>query len=233
MRQFMYTISTMMDEYIQTLSKSYSNLIIDNAQAFYSKPLENVITYYSPRKFFGVADGGYLSISKRFDRELAQKYSSPNAIYLLRRIDEGAQAGYADFRANEVRFSNAGLKIMSKLTSSILSSIDYELIKQKREENFNFIHSKLGGVNKLKLRTDKIHGPMIYPLLVNKNGLRQFLISNNIFVAQYWDNVSSFCIEDSFEYELAENLIAIPIDQRYTISDMKYLIELLNKGLNE
>ena len=85
----------------------------------------------------------------------------------------------------------------------------------------------------LKLRTDKIHGPMIYPLLVNKNGLRQFLISNNIFVAQYWDNVSSFCIEDSFEYELAENLIAIPIDQRYTISDMKYLIELLNKGLNE
>lgn len=35
-------------------------LIVDNAQAFYAPRLNEIDTFYSPRKFFGVPDGGYL-----------------------------------------------------------------------------------------------------------------------------------------------------------------------------
>ena len=45
---------------ILLLHKKYTNLIIDNAQAFYSYPLATTYNIYSCRKFFGVGDGGYL-----------------------------------------------------------------------------------------------------------------------------------------------------------------------------
>ncbi len=42
------------------LSTQITNLIIDNAQAFFSKPLPGIDTIYSCRKFFGLSDGAYL-----------------------------------------------------------------------------------------------------------------------------------------------------------------------------
>lgn len=44
---------------VEVLSKIYPNLIVDNAQAFYSRP-ECRAAVYSPRKFFGLPDGGIL-----------------------------------------------------------------------------------------------------------------------------------------------------------------------------
>ena len=40
------------------LKSQYKNIILDNTQAFFDKPLKNVDTLYSFRKFFGVPDGG-------------------------------------------------------------------------------------------------------------------------------------------------------------------------------
>lgn len=46
-------------DYIQNNLQGHENIIIDNAQAFYAKPLSSLNTFYSPRKFFGIPDGGY------------------------------------------------------------------------------------------------------------------------------------------------------------------------------
>ena len=48
------------DDFISIIAKKLKNLIIDNAQSFFSKPLEGIDTFYSARKFFGVPDGAYL-----------------------------------------------------------------------------------------------------------------------------------------------------------------------------
>ena len=48
-------------KYLKRLADKYkSNLILDNTQAFFERPLDKIDTIYSPRKFFGVSDGGYL-----------------------------------------------------------------------------------------------------------------------------------------------------------------------------
>ncbi|MDY0042931.1 MAG: hypothetical protein RBS57_21680, partial [Desulforhabdus sp.] len=39
------------------ISKVCQNLIVDNSQAFFTRPLKGVDTFYSPRKFFGLPDG--------------------------------------------------------------------------------------------------------------------------------------------------------------------------------
>ena len=46
---------------IEKLKKKYSNIILDNVQAFFQEPVRDVDTIYSCRKFFGVPDGAYLS----------------------------------------------------------------------------------------------------------------------------------------------------------------------------
>ena len=47
--------------YIKQLAALIPNLIVDASQAFFDKPLIGIDTFYSPRKFFGLPDGGYAS----------------------------------------------------------------------------------------------------------------------------------------------------------------------------
>lgn len=52
-----------------------NRLIVDNAQAFYAKPIQGIDTFYSARKFFGVADGAYLYTDKLLEEEFPQDES--------------------------------------------------------------------------------------------------------------------------------------------------------------
>lgn len=69
--------------------------------------------------------------------------------------------------------------------------------------------------------------PMIYPYYVDDKTLRKKLIDNRIYVATYWPNVLKWCSEDKLEYELTNNIIALPIDQRYGSEEMDYIIKFL------
>ena len=70
---------------------------------------------------------------------------------------------------------------------------------------------------------------MIYPYLKkgNKN-LKKKLIMHKIFIATYWPNVDQWLSSDNcFESHLLENLIAIPIDQRYGERQMRKIIDFI------
>ena len=48
------------DAVTSAVAKKFRNVIVDNTQAFYAKPISGIDTFYSARKFFGVSDGAYL-----------------------------------------------------------------------------------------------------------------------------------------------------------------------------
>ncbi len=75
-----------------------------------------------------------------------------------------------------------------------------------------------------------INGPMVYPYLrEGNNELRTFLIKNKIFAAKYWPNVAEWVNdEDAFEIHLYNNLIPLPIDQRYNTHDMKVVLDIIS-----
>lgn len=216
---------------VSKISKKYENLIVDNSQAFYDPPLKHP-TFYSPRKFFGVPDGGYLYSTKILNEDLEQDISYKRSQFLLKKLDLRLQECYAEYNEIEKQFSNEPLKLMSKLTQKILSSIDYKKIKLIRENNFQYIHNQIKNSNELKIDLNKINGPMKYPLLVKKEGIKQFLIKNNIYISTYWEEVLERVDKDSFEYDLTKFLIPIPIDQRYNIKDMEFIITKFNEVLN-
>lgn len=211
---------------IPNIISKYKNIIIDNTQAFFVNPINNIDTVYSPRKFFGVSDGGYLYTNIKNYLELKQDISYKRYEYLLKRIDLGPQKGYKNFCDNEDELNHQDILKMSNLTSSILSSLDYNYIKNKREENFNTLHKKLKSYNELTI-SDSIlnNGPMIYPLLIKNRYLKDHLIKNNIFVATYWKDALSRTNDNDYEKYLINNLVPIPIDQRYNQQDMMYIID--------
>ena len=214
-------------ETVKLLTKKYKNLIIDNAQAFFCPSLSGVDTFYSPRKFFGIPDGAYLFTNKFLKENLEQDVSIERVSHLLRRIEFGPEEGYADFLQNEKSFVGQPIKKMSNLTKAILKNINYLDVKKRREQNFLLLHKNLGDKNTLEIETNELMGPMVYPFLVGKEGLKEWLIGNKIYVATYWKNVSNWVSENEFEFKLAKYLIPLPVDQRYDKHSLIKIVELI------
>jgi hypothetical protein len=215
------------DKYIAKLTRIEKNVLIDNCQAFYSKPLPNITTFYSLRKFFGLPDGAYLATDKILDEILTQDVSCKRVSHLVKRIDIGPEEAFAEFQNNEIRLNDEPLKQMSNLTAKLLNSIAYEDTKDLRNSNYRYLHSVLGDTNELKLDFDNELSPLSYPYLSSNEGLRKKLIDNKIYIATYWPNVLDINNASSLEYVFAKNILHLPIDQRYGKEEMNRIIELI------
>jgi hypothetical protein len=211
----------------ELLANKYKNLIVDNAQSFYSPSL-GLASFYSPRKFFGIPDGGYLAINKVLNEKLEQEMSYQRCSHLLKRIDLSANAAYRDFKENDSSLNGTPIKLMSNLTKKLLSSIDYESVKQKRLKNFNFLAQRLDDRNELTIRKGENDVPIVYPLLIKDEVLRANLIQSKIYVATYWPEMEKKCYNQEYELYLQKYLLPLPIDQRYGEKEMKFIVEVIN-----
>lgn len=214
--------------YVEQLAeKTGTRLIVDNTQAFYAKPIQGIDTFYTCRKFFGVADGAYLYTDKLLDEEFVQDESYNRMVHLLKRIDLSAEQGFSDFRKVDDGLDNQPINRMSKLTQRIMQSIDYKAAAKMRRENFLMLHETLGVENNLQLTLEEDAVPMIYPFLAPLKELREKLIENKVFVARYWPNVLEWTTKDDIEYLLAYQMQPLPIDQRYGKDEMDFIINII------
>lgn len=225
------------DEYSKQLAKQYGEmLILDNAQALYCKPVSGSHQFYSPRKFMGMPDGGLavttipdtsseLSVDKSFDR----------CKHLLKRIELAPSEGYNDFKDVSKAIAEAPLCQMSNLSKSIFASVNLDDIKFKRRENFDSIHKALNATNRLQIPSmESFECPLVYPYWAdNGDTLKKKLVEQQVFVATYWPNVFEWAEQNDMEYELANNVVCIPIDQRYGNEDMKKVSFIINNLLNQ
>lgn len=210
---------------VKNLSKRYKNLIVDNAQAYYM-PKCGLASFNSARKFMGVPDGAFLQCNKLLEEQLElDKTSIDRFTHLLKRVDTNAQFGYENYKNNEEALRKEDIKLISNLTKALINSHNSEFEKEKRLKNFKYLHQYLKTKKTIVLNKDDI--PMVYPHF-GKNGkdLKQKLIKNNIFVATYWDATSL----NDIEQDIQDNLIPLPIDQRYGIEEMKIILEVLKNN---
>lgn len=220
------------DEIVRKLAEQNPNLIVDNAQAFFSRPPQKIPAVYSPRKFFGVADGGYLLSDETADHQLPYDQSWMNYTHTLMRHDLDARKGFPFYRASEQSLASRPLRRMSVLTHRILQSIDYNRIRARRKNNFLFLHERLSEINELNINLQSESVPMVYPLLLKDKGLRHLLIKENIFVARYWAEVSHRVNCNTFEAKLSRYLLPLPIDQRLCTKQMNKIVSVVYKNLN-
>lgn len=200
---------------VEAMAECHPNLIVDNAQAFYSAP-KGLACFYSPRKFFGLADGGIAVCAGTTGEEYETDVSFDRCSHLLKRADLGASAGYADFQRNDAALNGLPIRKMSALTRAMMGNVDYETAKSKRQENFKFLEDRLG--RHFDLAADDV--PMVYPYMTDDASLRQRLIANKIFVATYWNGAQP---------DLTRKIVPLPIDQRYGAAEMEKIVSVIEK----
>lgn len=210
------------NEYIASLG---TNIIVDNAQAYYQKPIPNIDTLYTCRKFFGVADGAILYTNKMLEIK-QQDESYERMHFLLGRYERCASDFYQEYVDNNHCFKTEPIKKMSRLTENLLHGLDYEEVCRKRTENFTCLHHYLGETNKLKINIPQ--GAFMYPFYID-NGyiLREEMQKRKIYIPTLWPAVLRKCKDDELEYDMAKNILPLPVDQRYTVNDMKYIVDII------
>ena len=211
--------------------RKYKRVIVDNAQSYFQMPIPGVDTIYTCRKYFGVADGAFLYTDAKLDEVLSRDESFERMRFLLGRYERSASEFYKDYVANNKYFIAEPIKLMSKLTHNLLHGIDYDQAKKIREENYSILHRKLYEVNLLKLKDNS--GSFMYPLMLQNGAvIRKKLQAECIFVPTLWPNVFELVDEKSTEFQMAENILPLPIDQRYEVCEMEKIALEVIKCIN-
>lgn len=221
------------DRYEQ-LEKKYGRIIFDNTQSFFAEPVigKQCFNVYSPRKFVGVSDGAYLVWGNDYEvlTDFPVDVSWERSAFMFKSIELGTNAAYQD---NLCSMDHMGRDIrkMSVLTQRILSSIDYQDVRERRNRNIAIVKEGLKDLNKFPFEIND--DLMVYPLYIENNDLRKLLVGNKIYVSQWWKFLLDIVPEDTVESRFSKWIFPIPIDQRYGEEDMKQLVELVRKCCSE
>lgn len=196
-------------------------VVVDATTAFYTPPLPGVSTFYSPRKFAGLADGG-MAVGVRnatFDL-LPDTESDTRTATLLRCTTDAA------VQAAEDALSRPPM-LMGQLTRQLVCGMPWQDYAAQRLRNYAVLHRALAPINRLQLPQQPAHAPMCYPLVSGIPGLRDFLIDAGVRLPLYWPEVVEATDAADTENCLARTLLPLPLDQRYTEEDMQHLVELI------
>lgn len=219
-----------LDDEIQELIKKYNNIIVDNAQSYFSKPIDNINTLYTCRKYFGVSDGAILFTNNMINRKLEIDYSYDRIRFVLGRYEASASDFFRLASDNNEFFDKEDIKKMSKLTNNLLHAIDYNYVRDKRTENYNYLNLNLSQLNKLKLK--KIEGAYMYPFYADKAQLiKKKMLENKVYIPTLWPNVMDEVEEETLEYKFSKNILPLPCDQRYKKSDMDIIIKIIKENI--
>lgn len=229
--EFLYIINYygQINEYISILDKR-CNLIIDYAQSFFEEPSVRNITIYTCRKFFGVADGAFLfSPFKDIPLEEYEREKVADRMrFLVGRYEENAGDFFQEYKDNNEYFDSASIKRMSLVTENILRSLDYEHIRKQRTDNMAYVDERLSGYNKLAVK--RIEGAFAYPLFVDDaDMIRREAICRKIYIPILWPEVLELCDTNSVEYQYSNEILPIPVDQRYSKEDMEEICNTLEE----
>ena len=204
-------------EKVSSLKTKYKNIILDNTQAFFQKPIYGVDTIYSCRKFFGVPDGAYLFTDTPLNETLEVDVSKDRMKHLLGRYEGCASDYYSDFKQNDAALADEPIKLMSRLTRNILGAVDYQKVIDRRNENFKYLNEKLKNKNPFELIIPD--GPFAYPFYSeNAVEIMQKLAEKKIYIPTLWPNVMDDEGASKLEKRYSRNILPIPCDQRYDFS---------------
>lgn len=211
---------------IQAYVDRYSRVIVDQANAYFQEPLPHVDTLYTCRKWFGVADGAFLYTDACLPDAFQLDESYDRMRFLLGRYERTASEFYGEYSANNLYFKNQPIKRMSKLTENLLHGIDYKAVEQTRRRNFDLLDQCFHGMNHLIIKP----AAFMYPLMVDNGAeLRKKLQAEKIYIPMLWPSVFKISSPHDAEYQMAENILPLPIDQRYGTNEMDILVHTIER----
>lgn len=216
-------------ERIERCRDEFSCVIVDNAQAFYDRPVDGVHTIYTARKFFGLSDGAYIAtdIDTAHD-DITTDSSAGRMKHLIGRLEGSARDYYSEMLAVSDTFGTEIPRRMSPLTENLLKGIDYEYVRNRRRDNYHTLSRLLPDDNPFNRLMPEC--PWSYPYH-HENGpeLRKFLASRSIFVPTNWSYLLKKMPEGTLEHDWAADILPLPVDQRYSEEEMNIIAKAIRE----
>lgn len=203
--------------------------LLDDTHAFFRSGHPGYWSFTSARKYFGVPDGAFLFAPESLDVQ-AERFKGASLMHgLLRRLGRQNEA-YEAYKRYE-RYLDCSVYRISEVSEGMLRGVDISHVAEARHRNFDFLHSALGEHNQLPLQ-QMSDVPFCYPYLPNSPVKRESLYAKGIFVPSLWSdtltrNMSGF----DFEKRISVELLPLPIDHRYTPTDLQPMVDHLRSAI--
>lgn len=212
---------------INEIINKYKYVIIDNTHDFFDNNTYDADVIYNYRKYFGVPDGACIvSSDLKYNEKYIKGKSLEKIKEMILRDETGEFFHYSTFLEADRHFKNENLCYMSNFTHNYLKAIDYYKTLKTRLQNYKILSESLNSFNQLDLSNIELN--YMYPLLVdNGEDLRKYLSENNIYSLLLWPNVV-WNGANKTEIQRVKNMILLPIDQRYSETEMDYIINTIN-----
>ncbi|MFT3733883.1 MAG: DegT/DnrJ/EryC1/StrS family aminotransferase [Rhodocyclaceae bacterium] len=184
---------------------------------------------FSPRKLFGVADGGVL-VQCRGDgampvatRPAATPWQSWQAC-MLRFEDHDGTRNAEWFAANQAHEAQMSVNDqgMTQLSRHLLANLDPAPWIARRRENHAVLAAQLA---RWQLPLPGRHSQAPFAFVLQLDPALRFSVlaqlhAEGIFAAVHWRNLPSPAADFAAEHRLAASLISLPCDHRYDADDM-------------
>ena len=193
-------------------------VLLDYAQALYEPCPAEFSAVYSPRKFLGVPDGGFLLVGagSRLKAPAQPVHKVDQSVFGERLACHGTRGEYPSgdlldaFRALEQNMPSGAIR-MSGLAMSIFTAFDHDAACAQRTANHDALASALG--------SEPAGGgsvPLCYPFRVDPSRfepMRKALIKAGVFVPFYWPGPPDLMRPGT-------GVLPLPVDHRYNFKDM-------------
>lgn len=196
--------------------------IEDRAQAMDTgQPAFGDILLYSPRKLFGVGDGGIVASHGALpEATLSSDDADWQANIARARDPDGLAPGtwFDAFRTREAAMDSAP-RAMSGRTLATLSQLDWKPEADTRRRNWACLAERLSHIA-LWPEHDVDFVPLAYPIVTDDAGLLSAgLAAERIWCARHWADLPS---PETFveAHTLSRRCLSLPIDGRYGANDM-------------
>ena len=207
----------------------------------------------SLRKWYAVPDGGFVASDIALAEdvlETGEEYARERLVPLVqkweylkekeRRTGGALTAGWlprkAEYLKRNRNLENAldcyqGVRRISRISAEILSRVDEEGARRRREENYHALYQHICGMKRLWaiLPEKETHAPLYLPVYVKeRDSLQRFLAGYGIYAPVLWPvgEENKDFLQGDGTY-IFEHMLALPIDQRYDAGDMEQLAEVL------
>lgn len=205
------------------------NVVFDDTHAFHAgrrDPLQ--WSFNSARKFHGTPDGAFLYAPIPLQAPTARNEAVSAEHLLLRYLGANAEA-YAAYRRNEECVTTE-LLAGNLISELLLQRTDHANCMEARRRNFLKLAELLGPLNAIPVQLGPDAAPYCYPLFLegDRSRLRGGLQALGIFVPALWNDVITRDAEAGaflLEKELSRGLVALPVDQRYGVSEMEMVAQ--------
>lgn len=238
-------------EEVKEIVSQFSNVITvqDCTQNYFTESLYNPIADFyvgSLRKWVSVTDGAEIRSSvvelpnwNSSDEEFASR-----ELAAMKKKYEYLQSGDATLKdAYRTEFSqctsqlrsHVDISTMSNISKNLFQRMDRALIKKTRRENYNHLVQTVGDAFPDIVRyCVNQECPLCFPIVVeNRDSVQSKLSQRNVYAQVLWPLPDGEACKCTNSVWFSDHMLAVPCDQRYSASDMKYIAETIIEVLKD